>query len=67
LIADGLLYILDDSAVLTVAQASPQRYEQLAQSRILDGNDSWAPMALAGNRLILRDLTFMVCIEVGQP
>jgi outer membrane protein assembly factor BamB len=67
LIADGLIYILDDSAVLTVAQASPQRYEQLAQSRIIDGNDSWAPMALAGNRLILRDLTIMVCIDVGQP
>jgi outer membrane protein assembly factor BamB len=66
LIADGLIYVLDDSGMLTLAQASPKGYEQLAQARVLDGNDSWAPMALASGRLILRDVTQMICIEVGD-
>jgi outer membrane protein assembly factor BamB len=66
LIADGLIYLLDDTGLLTVAQASPKGYEQLAQSQIIDGIDAWGPMALAGGRLILRDVTQMVCIEVGE-
>ncbi len=66
LIADGLIYILDDSGLLTLAQASPKSYQQLAQAQVIDGADSWAPMALAGGRLILRDVTQMVCLEVGE-
>jgi outer membrane protein assembly factor BamB len=66
LIADGLIYVLDDSGLLTVAQASPKGYQQLAQSQVIEGNDAWAPMALLGSRLILRDVTQMVCIEVGE-
>jgi outer membrane protein assembly factor BamB len=67
LIADGLIYVLDDSGLLTLAQASPKGYQQLAQAQAIEGNDSWGPMALVGGRLILRDLTQMVCIEVGEP
>jgi outer membrane protein assembly factor BamB len=66
LIADGLIYVLDDSGLLTLAQASPQGYQQLAESQVIVGHDSWAPMAMAGGRLILRDLTQMACIEVGE-
>ncbi|MCC6123498.1 MAG: PQQ-like beta-propeller repeat protein [Pirellulales bacterium] len=66
LIADGLIYVLDDSGLLTLAQASPKGYQQLAESQVIVGHDSWAPMALAGSRLILRDLTQMACIEVGE-
>jgi outer membrane protein assembly factor BamB len=66
LIADGLLYILDDNGTLTMAQASPKGYEQLARSSIIDGADSWAPMALVAGKLILRDVAQMACIEVGE-
>jgi outer membrane protein assembly factor BamB len=67
LIADGLFFVLDDEGTLTLAEATPQGYRQLAQARVLDdGHDAWGPMALVGPRLILRDFTRMTCINVGE-
>jgi outer membrane protein assembly factor BamB len=67
LIADGLIYILDDDGKLTLAEAVPTGYKQLAQAQVLDGPDAWAPMAMVAGRLILRDMVRMVCIDVAQP
>lgn len=66
LIADGLIYVLDDSGRLTLAEAKSDRYNQLDEAQVLDGHDAWAPMALVGSRLLLRDLVRMVCVEVGK-
>lgn len=65
MIANGLIYLMDDSGVLTLAEATPAGYKQLAQSQVLHGHDSWGPMAMAGGRLIVRDLTRMVCLDVS--
>ena len=65
LFADEKIFILDDDGTLTMLSASPSGYEQLAQHKILDGHDAWGPIALAGTRMLLRDSTRMVCIEVG--
>ncbi|MEI6033873.1 MAG: PQQ-binding-like beta-propeller repeat protein [Verrucomicrobiae bacterium] len=65
LIADGKIFLMNDEGVLTLAEASPSGYRQLAQSKVLSGQDSWAPMALAGSRLLARDLTRMVCLDVS--
>ncbi len=67
IIANGGIYVLDDNGTLTLVKASPDSYQQLAQANILNGHDAWAPMAIASGRLILRDLTKMVCIDVGTP
>ena len=67
LIADGLIYLLGDDGTLTLAEASLRGYRQLAQARVLDGHDAWGPMALVGSRLILRDFTRMICLDVGEP
>ena len=64
MIASGLIYAMDDYGLLTLAEATPVGYRQLAQARILDGNESWGPMAIAGGRLIARDLTRMVCLDI---
>jgi len=64
MIADGMIYVMDDSGLLTLATATPDGYEQLAQAQVLEGHDSWGPMAMAGGRLIVRDLTRMVCLDV---
>lgn len=66
LIADKLLYVLDDSGKLTMAEATPQGYRPLDQAQVLDGHDAWGPMAMAAGRLILRDMTRMVCLDVSQ-
>jgi outer membrane protein assembly factor BamB len=66
LIADGLIFVMNDSGRLTLAEAAPTGYRQLAESQVFDdGNDSWGPMAFVGGRLIVRDLTRMKCLNVA--
>ena len=64
LMADGKIFVLDDSGVLTLLGADVTEYKQLAQAKIMDGHDSWGPLALAGGRLLLRDMTRLVCLDV---
>ena len=63
-ISNGLIYVMNDTGLLTLIEATPAGYKQLAQSQVLTGYDSWGPMALAGGRLIVRDMTRMVCLDV---
>jgi len=66
-IADGLLFLMNDSGLLTLSEATPAGYIQLGGAKVLEGPDSWGPMAIVSGRLILRDLNRMVCLEVGKP
>lgn len=65
LIADDKILVLNDDGVLTMLEATTDRYQQLAWAQVLDGHDAWAPMALAGSRLLLRDSKRMVCLDLG--
>jgi len=65
-ITNGLIYVMNDSGVLTLAEATPAGYVELAEAKVLDGPDSWAPMAVASGRLILRDLTRMICLDITE-
>ena len=64
MIADGLIYVMNSSGLLTLAKATPTGYSQLGQAQVLDGHDSWGPMAMVSGRLILRNLTRMICLDV---
>jgi outer membrane protein assembly factor BamB len=67
LIADGLLYVMNDEGLLTMAEASPAGYARLGQAQVIpDATDSWGPMALVAGRLIVRDMTRMVCLDVAE-
>ena len=67
ILADGLLFALnDEDGTLHVAEASPAGYRELASAKLLEGSDAWGPIAIAAGRLILRDLTTMVCIELPR-
>ena len=63
-IGNGLIYVMNDAGALTLAEATLAGYVQLAGAKVLDGPDSWGPMAIASGRLILRDLTRMVCLDI---
>ncbi len=63
-IANGLIYVMNDSGLLTLVEATPSGYVQLAQAKVLEGPESWGPMAIASGRLILRDMNRMICIDV---
>jgi len=65
LIADGLIYVMDDDGKLTMAEATPTGYQRLGAAQIiLGGHDAWGPIALAGGRMIVRDMRKMVCLDV---
>jgi len=65
-IVNGLMYLMDDSGVLTLAQPGPSGFVQLAQARVMDGHETWGPMAFASGRLIVRDLNRMMCLDVAK-
>ncbi len=64
-IINNLIYVMDDHGLLTLAEATSTGYVQLAQADVLEGIDAWGPMAVADKRLILRDLTKMICLDIS--
>jgi outer membrane protein assembly factor BamB len=65
-IADNKLFILNDDATLTIARPSIGKYIQLDQVKVFeDGNDAWAPFAIANGYLLMRDSKKMVCIDLN--
>ena len=66
MIADGLIFVMDNHGKLTMAEATPRAYNRLGQCIVFeDGYDAWGPMALVAGRLILRDMTRMTCLDVS--
>jgi outer membrane protein assembly factor BamB len=65
-IINGLIYAMNDSGLLRLIEATPTGYMQLAEAKVLDGPDSWGPMAFASGRLILRDLNRMICLDITE-
>jgi outer membrane protein assembly factor BamB len=66
LMAGDLIFAVNDTAKLSLLEASPARFNLLAQTQVVpEARESWGPMALAGNRLLVRDFTHLVCLDVG--
>ena len=67
MLADGMFFILDgNSGMLRLVEASTKEYIERASAQILNGEDVWGPMALSDGKLIIRDMSQMVCIQVGR-
>ena len=66
MIADGKMYILSDDGTLTMVKPDKGQYIQLAQKKIIDGHDAWAPLAIADGRLLMRDSKTMVCLDISE-
>jgi len=65
-IINGLIYVMDSEGTLSLVKAQPSSYIQLARAKVLEGPDSWGPMAFASGRLILRDLNKMICLDITK-
>ena len=66
IIADEKMYILSDDGTLTMIKPDKSQYIQLAQKKIIDGHDAWAPLAIADGRLLMRDSKTMVCLDISK-
>ncbi len=66
MIADGMIFLMDDEGVLTIAEATTKGYIQLSRAKVLPGPDSWGPMTLVDGKLFVRDLNRMKCLDVAK-
>lgn len=64
---DGIgkaILAMNDEGLLSAVRATPRGFELLWQVDVLQGHEAWAPMALAGGRLLVRDLTTLKCLDL---
>gem|GEM_PF-609374 len=66
LLADGKLLLLDKNGNLVLVKASIDAYQELARAKVYSGYEAWAPMALVGGRLILRDTKQLICLNLAE-
>ena len=67
LLADGMFFIVDGwTGMLRLVEANTKEYKELASAQILAGEDVWGPPALSDGKLVIRDLSQMVCLQVGR-
>ena len=66
LIADDKMYILSDDGTLTMIKPDEKAYIQLAQKKLFDGHDAWAPLAMADGLMLLRDSKTMLCLDLRK-
>lgn len=64
IMADGKFFIVNDDGEMTIASVSPSRFTVLDKARIIDGQDSWGPIAITGGFLLMRDSKQMVCMDI---
>ncbi len=66
MIADGTVLVMSNDGLLAMVEANTTAYHLLAKFQVFeDGTDAWGPMALAGGRLIVRDMTRMSCLDLN--
>jgi outer membrane protein assembly factor BamB len=66
ILADGVFLAMEGTTgVLRMIEASTSGYSELASAEVLSGPDVWGPPALSDGKLVVRDMTRMVCLQVG--
>lgn len=65
ILADNKFYLLDDEGELSMIDATKQEFTKMGEADILQGHDAWGPFAMAGSRLILRDMNTLACVDLG--
>jgi len=66
MLVTGMIIAMNDEGVLTLADLNINRYRRLARADILDGDHSWAPMAMVNGRLLVRDENRLVCLDMRK-
>ena len=64
ILADNKFFILNDDGEMTIAKYSTSIFKVLDKAKIVDGQDSWGPIAITGGYLLMRDSKQMICIDI---
>lgn len=78
ILADGVILATDGAKKLYLIEPDPSGFKLLASSELLTappagegmmarfGTQNWAPVALAGGKLLIRDQSRMLCVKVAE-
>ena len=66
MMADGKLFLLNDDATLYIFKKQAAEFKQLDKIQLFEGQDAWAPLAVADGYMVLRDSKKMICIDLNQ-
>ncbi len=66
ILADNKFFILNDDGEMTIAKYSTTAFTVLDKKKLIDGQDSWAPLAITGGFLLMRDSKQMLCIDLRE-
>jgi outer membrane protein assembly factor BamB len=78
ILADGLILATDGAKSLYLIEPDPTAFKQLAKAELLAeqksddprasrfGTQNWAPIALSGGKLLIRDQSRMMCVKVAE-
>jgi len=65
--ADNKIYLLNEEGTLYILKPSTSGYLELDHVKLIsDGQDAWAPLALADGYLVARDSKTMVCVNLRK-
>jgi outer membrane protein assembly factor BamB len=65
-LADGKFYVVGDTGLLVLFRATTERCEKLGQWQLMDGHEVWGPLALTQGRLLIRDMTRLMCFDIRK-
>ena len=64
--ADGMFFVTDgEPGMLRLIEANTTGYKELASAQVLSGEDVWGPLAISDRKLVLRDMSQLICLQVG--
>jgi outer membrane protein assembly factor BamB len=75
ILAEGLIFATDGDKTLYLIEPDPSGFKALASADVLKivevaepryGNQNWAPIALADGKLLIRDQSQIVCVQVAK-
>lgn len=66
ILAEGLLILTDGNTKLYLVEPGPSGFKPLASAVILEPGDNWAPLALAGGKLLVRGQKELKVFQIAQ-
>src|SRR4030043_71490 len=82
ILADGLILATDGRKSMYLIEPDPSGFKPLASAEVLNeggisgddpmasriggGAQNWAPLALAGGRLLIRDQSRLMCVRIAK-
>ena len=61
-LADDMIISSDGEKMLYLIEPTPTEFKVLAKAELLDTKQSWAPLALSDDKLLIRDQKQMKCV-----